>query len=96
MAPTKSLLSKIKVKPVKPLDLDEVLEEPETVVYGHCAEAVTLHPVTDAERAAWAVARALQTSLPNGQPTEGWGTRVTAMKADGRLVEHNGLWYRRD
>ena len=58
-------------------------------------EAPVFPPPTPEELATWSAARALQTSLPNGQPTEGWPARLLAMKSDGRLMEHNGVWYRR-
>ena len=58
-------------------------------------EGPVFPPPTPEELATWSAARALQTSLPNGQPTEGWPARLLAMKSDGRLMEHNGVWYRR-
>lgn len=97
MAPSKSLLAKIKVKPIKPLDLgDDIIDPPETIVYGQTVETVVLPPVTAKERAAWAKARALQRTDENGQPAEGWAARLAAMLKDGRLYEVNGRWYQRD
>ena len=52
--------------------------------------------VTDAQRNEWAQARANQKSTRDGNPVEGWPARIQAMKADGRLVERNGLWYRQE
>jgi hypothetical protein len=57
---------------------------------------MALPPVTETERQRWAAARALQKTDAQGQPAEGWVKRIAAMKADGRLVEHAGAWYRRE
>ena len=97
MAP-KTLQKLLKVKPVKPLQLDPDVDPnaPEQIVYGNTRPEVVLPPVTASQRERWAKARALQRSDEHGQPVEGWAARIAAMKADGRLVEVNGSWRQRD
>jgi hypothetical protein len=96
MAP-KTLIKRLKLKPVKPLALDpEVKPTVEEVVA--CApmyQPVVLPSVTEKERQCWSKARALQRSDEHGQPAEGWAARIAAMKADGRLIERAGAWYTR-
>lgn len=98
MAPSKSLLSKLKFKPTKQLQLDpeENPDAPEEIVFGTSHETVTLPPVTAKERKTWAGARASQRSDAFGRPVEGWAARISAMKSDGRLIQLAGLWYRRE
>ena len=58
--------------------------------------AIDFLTVTEAQRKEWAIARSNQKSNADGTPVEGWPKRIQAMKADGRLVQHLGLWYRRE
>ena len=96
MAPSKSLQKLLKIKPVKPLDLgDDIIDTPETIVYGQTVEAVVLPPVTEAERQRWAAARALQRSDERGQPVEGWAKRLATMEADGRLYRVGNTLHQR-
>lgn len=98
MAP-KSLLKTLKYKPQVQLNVDEDPVNPEnldTVVYGREPPAAPRLPTPSLQELdAWARARALQTSLPDGQPSEGWPARIHQMIRDGRLVSSGGLWYRR-
>ena len=98
MAPPKSLIDKLKYKPIKKLELDPK-EKPVIDERSHpmiMPTTTSLPPVTEAERERWAKARALQQTDERGQPAEGWANRIAAMKADGRLVERAGAWYRRE
>lgn len=97
MAP-KTLLTKLKFKPVKKIDPNEepVLDAPETDMSAYVAPPVVLPPVTDAERRCWAEARALQFSDENGQPVEGWAKRIATMEADGRLFRVGNVLHRRE
>ena len=94
MAP-KSLIKLLKFKPVPTLQLDP---EPiaEAAVYATAPAAVWPPPSTSTERQTWASARSLQRADENGQPAEGWSARIAAMKKDGRLVERNGVLWRRE
>lgn len=94
MAP-KSLIKFLKFKPAKTLQLEP---EPvaEAAVYVKAPAPVWPLPSTSNERQNWAAARALQRSDENGQPAEGWGARLAAMKKDGRLMERNGVLWRRE
>jgi hypothetical protein len=96
MAP-KSLIKTLKYKPQTQLNMDDVpvVHDSGDLPQFVQNEAPVFPPPTPEELATWSAARALQTSLPNGHPTEGWSTRITTMKLDGRLMEHNGVWYRR-
>jgi hypothetical protein len=94
MAP-KSLIKLLKFKPTKPLQLEpEPVAEP--AVYTTAPAAVWPPPSTSSERHIWDAARALQRTDENGQPAEGWGARIAAMKNDGRLVARNGVLWRRE
>lgn len=94
MAP-KSLIKYLKFKPAPTLQLEP---EPvaEVAAYVTAPAAVWPPPSTTTERQTWVAARARQHSDENGQPAEGWGARITAMKNDGRLVERNGVLWRRE
>jgi len=94
MAP-KSLIKFLKFKPAKTLQLEP---EPvaEAAVYVTAPSAVWPPPSTSTERQTWAAARALQRVDENGQPAEGWRARIDEMKKDGRLVERNGVLWRRE
>ena len=96
MAP-KSLIKTLKYKPQTRLNMDDVpvIQDSGDLPQFVQNEAPVFPPPTPDELVAWAAARALQKNLPNGQPSEGWPARLLAMKSDGRLVEHNGVWYRR-
>ena len=96
MAP-KSLIKTLKYKPQTQLNMDDVpvVHDSGDLPQFVQNEAPVFPPPTPEELATWSAARALQTSLPNGHPTEGWPARLTTMKLDGRLMEHNGVWYRR-
>jgi hypothetical protein len=99
MAP-KSLLKTLKHKPQERLVVveDDVAnpENLDDIVYGQDPPGAPRLPApSHHELAAWGRARALQTSLPNGNPTEGWPARIQQMIRDGRLVSMAGVWYRR-
>ena len=96
MAP-KSLIKTLKYKPQTQLNMDDVpvIQDSGDLPQFVQNEAPVFPPPTPDELVAWAAARALQKNLPNGQPAEGWPTRLLAMKSDGRLVEHDGVWWRR-
>ena len=94
MAP-KSLMKTLKYKPQTQLTMDDPMNpDAEVIAFGQAPKAPLPEP-TVAELVAWADARALQKNLPNGHPSEGWSARISAMKSDGRLVEMDGLWWRR-
>ena len=95
MAPSTSLLKKLKIKPVPKLKLEDPVEIQESVVFGTSNVSVVPEP-TPEERERWAKARALQRTDERGQPVEGWVARINAMKADGRLYPLNGVWHLRN
>jgi len=94
-----------KIKPIKKLELEPIPEATkETVEFvPERAEEAPKAPVvipepTEKELKRWAAARKhLQQNDKDGQPVEGWKTRIELMKADGRLwyCEEDGLWHRR-
>jgi hypothetical protein len=96
MAP-KSLLKKLKFKPLPQL----VLDVPVVVEKEKLSEWVKPKPVipepTPQELVAWTRARELQKVDEAGNPAEGWRARIEAMKADRRLwyCEEDGMWHRR-
>ena len=91
----KSLIKFLKFKPAPTLQLEP---EPiaEAAVYAKAPAVVWPPPSTSTERQNWAAVRALQRVDENGQPADGWGARIAAMKKDGRLVERNGVLWRRE
>ena len=97
MAP-KSLIKTLKYKPQTQLNMDAVpvVQDLGDLPRFAPTDTPVLTPPTPEELVTWTDARSLQKTLPNGNPEEGWPARFAAMQADGRLVEHNGLWYRRD
>ena len=97
MAP-KSLQKLLKIKPIKPLQLDPDVDPnaPEEIVYGNTRPEVILPPVTTTERKRWAKARELQQSDEHGQPVEGWAKRLATMEADGRLYRIGNVLHQRD
>jgi len=102
MSASARLQKLLKLKPVKKLELEPIPEaSKETVEFVFLpkeeSEAVIPSP-TAQELKRWAAARKhLQQNDEEGQPVEGWATRIELMKADRRLwyCEADGLWHRR-
>jgi hypothetical protein len=97
MAP-KTLLKTLKIKPRPKLELEvpEVIDTEKLPAW--TSPWADVPEPTEKERRRWAAARKyLQQTDENGQPVEGWKTRLELMVADGRLwySEKDKLWHRR-
>jgi hypothetical protein len=97
MAPSKSLLKTLKFKsqPVLTLDAPLVVNNEKLNIFSFPKTCVP--EPTREELTRWVKARELQKTDEEGNPVEGWVTRIETMKNDGRLWYSNDdkRWHRR-